>query len=65
MDKVADYINEMQKIHDLYSPLFNKLMNQSQHEKVKVIYLHISVLYQETIMHEPVTTVWYLHESTT
>lgn len=36
MDKVADYINEMQRINDLYSPLFNNLMNHSQHEKVKL-----------------------------
>ena len=42
MDKVADYINEMQRIHDLYSPLFNSLMNQSQHEKVKTIILYIN-----------------------
>ena len=42
MDKVADYINEMQRIHDLYSPLFNKLMSQSQHEKVKAILYVIS-----------------------
>ena len=32
MDKVADYINEMQRIHDQHSSLFNKLMNQ--HKKV-------------------------------
>jgi len=38
MDKVANYINEMQRIHDLYSPLFNKLMSQSHHEKVKTTY---------------------------
>ena len=37
MDKVADYINEMQKIHDSYSVLFNKLMSESQDEKVKII----------------------------
>ena len=44
MDKVADYINEMQRIHDLYSPLFNSLMNQSQHEKVKTTYINNQVL---------------------
>ena len=44
MDKVADYINEMQRIHDLYSPLFNSLMNQSQHEKVKITYINNQVL---------------------
>ena len=40
MDKVADYINEMQKIYDLYSALFNKLMSESQDEKVRYAYVH-------------------------
>ena len=44
MDRVADYINEMQRIHDLYFPLFNKLMSHSQDEKVTPSYLLHSYL---------------------
>lgn len=40
MDKVADYINEMQRIHDSYSPLFIKLMSQSQDEKVILVFIY-------------------------
>jgi len=41
MDKVADYINEMQRIHDQHSSLFNKLMNQ--HKKVNTYIYHAAV----------------------